>query len=336
MTKLALGAKFAKYTKLTKIPLRNLRNQRQKICVHLCESVKSVSNFPSCLRVFVAETQSIKNNKLCKTNPIFQMPKMNLSPCLTMDYENKSGLLTMAKQTQSNPIYGELAESTCSELACPELVERVEPILSASGGWVKRWNLFCGSSDFYNRIMRKSRNQIYDELLILKCQAGEKAAFEELVGRWEKRLWHYAYKVTGSDSAAWDIVQETWVGVIKGIRKLVDVAVFPQWTFKILNNKCADWLRSRHLQYKLDSELSEQTQNESDARQNIDIRSELLYADIVKLSSEQRALLMLRYHEDFDICQIAEVLGVPEGTVKSRLHRTLNQLRQMVERHQND
>jgi RNA polymerase sigma-70 factor (ECF subfamily) len=184
--------------------------------------------------------------------------------------------------------------------------------------------------------MLKSRNQIYDELLILKCQAGDKTAFEELVERWEKRLWHYAYKVTGSDSAAWDIVQECWLGIIKGIRKLEDAAIFPQWAFRILNNKCADWLLKRHLQSKLDSEISKEIQNESDERQNIDINSELLYAAIVKLSSEPRALLMLRYHEDFDMGQIAEILDVPEGTVKSRLHRTLNQIREMIGRHQND
>jgi RNA polymerase sigma factor (sigma-70 family) len=183
--------------------------------------------------------------------------------------------------------------------------------------------------------MRKSRSQIYDELLILKCQSGEKAAFEELVGRWEKRLWYYAYKVTGSDSAAWDIVQEAWVGIIKGIRKLADVAVFPQWAFRILNNKCADWLRKCHLQSELNSELSEEAKDGSDPKQDIDINAELLPAAVMKLSSEQRVLLMLRYHEDFDIGEIAEILSVPEGTVKSRLHRTLNQLREIVERHKN-
>jgi RNA polymerase sigma factor (sigma-70 family) len=191
-------------------------------------------------------------------------------------------------------------------------------------------------SDFYNRNTRKSRSQIYDELLILKCQTGDKAAFEELVERWGKRLWHYAYKVTGSDSVAWDIVQETWVGIIKGIRKLSDIDVFPQLVFRILNNKCADWLRKCHLQSKLDSELSRQSQDEPDAKQDIDIKSELLPAAIMKMSTEQRLLLMLRYNEDFDIGQIAEILGVPEGTVKSRLSRILNQSREMVERHQND
>jgi RNA polymerase sigma-70 factor, ECF subfamily len=260
-----------------------------------------------------------------RNKPNFPKSQMFIKVVSTTNYNEKWTMDTWSKQTQTNPIL-------------PAPLFRVSFTLmgSASGGGVKRWNLFYGSSDFYNRIMRKSRDQIYDELLILKCQAGEKAALEELVERWEKRLWHYAYKVTGSDSAAWDIVQETWVGIIKGIRKLGDAAVFPQWAFRILNNKCADWLRKRHLQSKLDRELPKGAQNESDARQNIDIKSESLYAAIIKLSSEQRGLLMLRYHEDFDIGQIAEILGVPGGTVKSRLHRALNQLRQMVERHQND
>jgi hypothetical protein len=55
--------------------LRNLRNQRLKISVNLCESVKSVVNFSSCLSVFVAENQSIKTTKLCKTNPISEKVK---------------------------------------------------------------------------------------------------------------------------------------------------------------------------------------------------------------------------------------------------------------------
>ncbi len=243
----------------------------------------------------------------------FQKSQMFITASVTMNCNEKCIMDTWSKQTQSKP-----------------------NLTFYRRGFVKRWNLFCGSSDFYNRTMRKNRDQIYDELLILKCQAGEKAAFEELVERWEKRLWHYAYKVTGSDLAAWDIVQETWVGIIKGIRKLADAAVFPSWAFRILNNKCADWLRKCHLQSKLDSELSKGAQDEFDIKQDIDIKAELLPAAVMKLSPEQRVLLMLRYHEGFDIGDIAEILDVPEGTVKSRLHRTLNQLREMVERTHND
>jgi RNA polymerase sigma-70 factor (ECF subfamily) len=178
--------------------------------------------------------------------------------------------------------------------------------------------------------MQKSRAQIYNELLVLKCQQGSKDAFDELVERWQKRLWHYAFQLTGSDAAAWDIVQEAWVGIINGIRKLGDTAVFPRWAFRILNNKCADWLRKQHLQSRLSDQLANQTQDESDEKQNGSEKAESLQAAVEKLSPQRRALLALRYREGFDISQIAEILCIPEGTVKSRLHRTLERLRQVM------
>ena len=183
--------------------------------------------------------------------------------------------------------------------------------------------------------MRKSRAQIYDELLVLKCQQGSREAFEELVERWQKRLWYYAFHVTGSESAAWDVVQEAWFAIIKGFSKLQDAAVFPRWAFRILNNKCADWLRKQHLQSRLNNELIKQAKNEPDRKQNSSEESESLRAAIAKLPPDSRALLTLRYHEDFDMGQIAEILDIAEGTVKSRIHRTLEKLRQAMGQKQN-
>ena len=183
--------------------------------------------------------------------------------------------------------------------------------------------------------MKKSRDQIYNELLVIKSQQGDRDAFDELVGRWQKRLWNYAYRVTGSESAAWDIVQESWHGIIKGIRKLNDVAVFGSWAFRIVNNKCSDWLRRQRQQHKLDDELVKNIREESDKSDSND-KSELLLEAVRKLSPERRALVTLRYREGFDIEQIAQIIGVPEGTVKSRLHRTLNQLKEIVERYKNE
>jgi len=60
--------------------------------------------FFACLGVAISEAGSIKNNKLCKTKPIYEEPKMTLNHYITKDYENKSGLLTREKQTQTNPI----------------------------------------------------------------------------------------------------------------------------------------------------------------------------------------------------------------------------------------
>ena len=183
--------------------------------------------------------------------------------------------------------------------------------------------------------MKKSWAQIYDELLVVKCQQGDKEAFNELVGRWQQRLWHYAFKVTGSEPAAWDILQETWFAIIKGIRKLNDAAVFPRWAFRIVNNKCIDWLRKNQLQERLNIQLETHIQNQPYHEQYSDGKTESLQAAVEQLPPERRALLELRYHQGFDIIQIAEITGLPEGTIKSRLHRTLDKLRQIVERDRN-
>jgi hypothetical protein len=118
--------------------LRNLRNQRQKICVNLCESMKSVSNFPLCLGALVAEIQSIKTTKLCETNPISEMPKMNLNHCKREDYGNKSAPLTMEKQSQTNPIQSQFRPKQSQNK--PNQTQSCLPLagLSASGGLVRR------------------------------------------------------------------------------------------------------------------------------------------------------------------------------------------------------
>ncbi len=183
--------------------------------------------------------------------------------------------------------------------------------------------------------MRKSRDQLYNEQLVLKCQQGSKDAFEELVERWQKRLWHYALQLTGSESAAWDVVQDAWFAIIRGLSKLQDAAVFPRWAFRIANNKCADWLRKQHLQSRLNNELIKQAKNEPDRKQNSSEDAESLRASIAKLPPDRRALLTLRYHEGFDMGQIAEILDIAEGTVKSRLHRMLERLRRLIGQKQN-
>jgi RNA polymerase sigma-70 factor (ECF subfamily) len=182
--------------------------------------------------------------------------------------------------------------------------------------------------------MQNRAEQIYNELLVIKCKQGDSGAFDQLVKKWQRRLWNYAYKVTGSDSASWDIVQETWCGVIKGFRKLDDAAVFPCWVFRILSNKCTDWLRKQQSRARLSAELRDRAHNNQAPRS--DSAADSLEEIIEKLSPDRRILLALRYKEEFDMGRIAEILGIPAGTVKSRLHRTLEQLRQLMGGAQNE
>ena len=178
--------------------------------------------------------------------------------------------------------------------------------------------------------MQNRQEQLYNELLVTKCQKGDSKAFRELVSKWQERLWRYAFKITGSDATAWDLVQETWCGVIKGLGRLEDVSNFPCWVFRLLHNKCVDWIRKEQVSSKLNMDIEENILRKAGPENND--HKDVLQAAIEKLTTDRRALIMLRYKEDLAIGQIAKVLNIPEGTVKSRLHRTVNELRKLVER----
>ena len=79
--------------------------------------------------------------------------------------------------------------------------------------------------------MQNRQEQLHNELLVIKCQQGDSKAFGDLVLKWQERLWRYAFKVTGSETAAWNIVQETWCSVIKGLGKLKDASVLSNPAF---------------------------------------------------------------------------------------------------------
>jgi RNA polymerase sigma-70 factor (ECF subfamily) len=178
--------------------------------------------------------------------------------------------------------------------------------------------------------MQNRQEQLHNELLVIKCQQNDSEAFSDLVGKWQERLWRYAFKMTGSEAAAWDIVQETWSSVIQGLGKLKDVSTFSCWLFRIVNNKCVDWARQQQRQSRLNSHLEGNLKRE--ASQKANEKADIFQRAITKLTPERKALIMLRYSGDFSIGQIARILNIPEGTVKSRLHRTVNELRQLVER----
>lgn len=170
--------------------------------------------------------------------------------------------------------------------------------------------------------------RIRDELLILRCQSGDSAAFDELIGRWQERLWRYAYNLIGENDAAWDAVQETWVAVVNGIKRLGDHKAFPKWVYTILSNKCADIIRTRQRQRRIEEEVPLDT--ESAPHKGDEVYS--LEQALARLPGETRALLALHYTDGYDMGEIAEILGVPEGTVKSRLHSARERLRKLMER----
>jgi RNA polymerase sigma-70 factor (ECF subfamily) len=182
--------------------------------------------------------------------------------------------------------------------------------------------------------MKNRKRQLQDELLVIKCQQNDSQAFEEIVQKWQKRLWAYAFRMIGSETSAYDIVQETWCGVIKGLNKLNDVSVFPSWIFRLLHNKCVDWIQNEQRETRLKKGLKK-IEPEEPGQDMVD-GGDTLQIAIERLSPERKALILLRFQEEMAIGQMAEILNLPEGTVKSRLHRTVMELRCLLEKDNNE
>lgn len=172
--------------------------------------------------------------------------------------------------------------------------------------------------------------RLENKLLVLRSQTGEKDAFEQLVSRWQNPLWRHAYGLTGDREAAWDAVQDTWVAVVRGIRRLEDADAFPKWVFTILRNHCTDWVKrrqkSRHLEEELQPDIEGTPSHEVSTAARVDV-----WTALAGLDERQREMVSLHYTQGFGTREIAEITGIPEGTVKSRLYHAREELRRIME-----
>ena len=172
--------------------------------------------------------------------------------------------------------------------------------------------------------------QTLDELLVLKCQEADSDAFDELLRRWQKRLWQHAWRLVGREDAAWDILQDSLVAISGGIARLETPAAFGAWAYRIVTYKSKDWIRResrrRHAHESYETDLAHRQGDPPPGERIISLKEAVL-----RLPGEDRALLALKYEDDFDIEEIASILDVPPGTVKSRLYHARQRLKRMVE-----
>lgn len=174
--------------------------------------------------------------------------------------------------------------------------------------------------------MNKQEQQIYTELLVIRCQQGEKEAFGLIVELWQKALLIFALRYLDQETDARDAVQETWISVIKGLNKLQNPSLFVSWLFRILTNKCVDRIRKKQTKERLLKNANVKPESSE-----ISNESESLSQAIQRLSDEHKILIVLRFGQGLQIGQIAAMLNIAEGTVKSRLHRALTRLREILE-----
>jgi len=173
--------------------------------------------------------------------------------------------------------------------------------------------------------------RITDELLVLRCQEGDAAALDQLILRWQERLWRHAWRLTGAEDAAWDALQETWIVVSRDIHRLTDAVAFPAWVYRITSNKCRDWVRRQSRQRRAEQAYSDQVRETYEQGDDDRDAAASLQEALARLAGPDRAILALHYNEQFAVSEIAEIMHIPSGTVKSRLYYARRRLRRFLE-----
>jgi RNA polymerase sigma-70 factor (ECF subfamily) len=165
-----------------------------------------------------------------------------------------------------------------------------------------------------------------DELLAIRCQLGERDAFDELIRRWNDPLWGYLRRLAGNDDAAADLLQETWLRVVRGLSRLRDAARLRAWLFGIARRTAMDRLRLRYATPAVaDVDVQEVASAGSDDNLEADLIA--MHDELARLPVTEREVLTLFYLQELSLTDVADVLGVPVGTVKSRLFRARRLLR---------
>lgn len=166
--------------------------------------------------------------------------------------------------------------------------------------------------------MHAAADKIADEILVLDAQDGRREALEALVGRWQKRLWWHAYHLTGETETAWDVTQESWLNIVRGLARLQDPGKFGAWAYRIVSHKAHDWRRRNPRESGPDPERPDPPVATLEPAQQQTVSD--VHDILRRLPARSQVVLNLYYLEGFDLAEVAGILGAPEGTVKSRLH----------------
>jgi RNA polymerase sigma-70 factor (ECF subfamily) len=168
---------------------------------------------------------------------------------------------------------------------------------------------------------RKNKTKSNNELMQL-IVAGDQAAFVELYHRYKDRMFYYFYRMLGnSTEQANDFVQELFMKLIEKPESYDPKFSFPTWLYSVANNMCKNEYRRKEIrkEYQTAEALKPRIAYLNDSSVEPEQIIEKVFATLDELGEEHRSAFLLRYREGFSIKEVAEILELPEGTVKSRL-----------------
>jgi RNA polymerase sigma-70 factor, ECF subfamily len=179
--------------------------------------------------------------------------------------------------------------------------------------------------------------------LVRRCLAGEDSAWEDLLKAHNRQVYNLCYRFTGGSSEAEDLTQEVFIKIFQTLQTYDDAqGTFSTWLNRVARNHLVDHYRRTHKE-RLTSSLEEEPKvlQETPSRGEHPMaqlesreRHEMLQAALDRLSPDMREAVVLRDFQDLDYGEIAQVLGVPEGTVKSRINRGRLELARVLKRMQ--
>jgi len=183
--------------------------------------------------------------------------------------------------------------------------------------------------------------------VIERCKAGDEKAFTEIVLRSQKKVFNIAYRMLGNLEEAKDLAQEVFISVFESVKDLKEEIKFDAWLTQITLNHCRNrWKYLKRRRYFKSDSLDDpiETEDGSMPRAIVDPSDnpEILYEKksiqqfiqrgLLKLKEDQRELLVLRDLQGFSYEEMGELLNLPVGTIKSKLHRSRMDLKEILER----
>ncbi len=193
----------------------------------------------------------------------------------------------------------------------------------------------------YNDLARDAEISAQESLFVLRLKANEDAAYDELVRTYNTSIFHVAFRMLGDTAEASDVVQEIFLKVFRNIGGFKGEAALKTWIFRIAFSEILNrlrWWKSRHRSstVSLDDSPDSNGYYVADSGPSPDEaleckeREVAIQQALTKLSKDHRSIIVLRDIEGFSYTEIADVLGISIGTVKSRLARARGDLKKSL------
>ena len=169
--------------------------------------------------------------------------------------------------------------------------------------------------------------EVEDRDLIVRARRGDVESYNLLVSRWEKRVFNYILRLVGHREDALDLTQDVFLKAYQHLSKLEDVARFAPWLYRIAHNEAYSLLRKN----RPETELEHEPRPENTGGRMLPLELSLAVESALnRLNADQREAVVLKVYQGFKFEEMAEVLGCPVSTVKSRLYTALDLLKETL------